>query len=431
MDVRSAWKGEPASYAGPALSPNSTGQVGIFAVHPYFDGSAMQSLLDHCAASGRFVWTSSQPPTAAPWPETLVTLTGCPALPRRIVVRSDGALLRIETFTARQSFTRMQDGGVDDTLQAIWAVGFRQTLVQTPEGDLQALRSARQPERTTLRRCAPSRTTWAEPTADRRKRRLLDPQHDAAILHALDLATADGTIRTTMADKYRQLERLLETALHLDAVTTEADVTIVDAGCGKAYLSLALAALLERDGRTVHLRGVDTNAFVIDHARRTAEALGLRDALFTVGPIAAIAEEACTCFLALHACDTASDDAIVAALRCRAEAILIAPCCHHHVQRQLRAATAPAWARPLLEDGITKERLGDLVTDTIRRDVVRAHGYNAHLEEFVALEHTAKNILLKAERHRTTPATADLSAVAATAAAWGVEPYLLTALTER
>jgi hypothetical protein len=99
------------------------------------------------------------------------------------------------------------------------------------------------------------------------------------------------------------------------------------------------------------------------------------------------------------------------------------------VQTQLAASTAPAAARLLLEDGITKERLGDLLTDSMRRDIVRAHGYDAHLQEFIALEHTMKNILLKAEL-RANVTTPDLSHVHESASAWGARPKLLE-LVER
>ena len=100
--------------------------------------------------------------------------------------------------------------------------------------------------------------------------------------------------------------------------------------------------------------------------------------------------------IALHACNTATDDALELGLRLHAEVMLVAPCCHHEVQQQLQKERVPEWARPLLDDGITKERLGDLLTDTMRRDILRWKGYDAHLEEFISLEHTQKNILLKA-----------------------------------
>jgi len=111
----------------------------------------------------------------------------------------------------------------------------------------------------------------------------------------------------------------------------------------------------------------------------------------------------------------------------------VAPCCHHFVQQQLSASTAPEAMRLLLDDGITKERLGDLLTDSMRRDIVRAYGYEAHLQEFISLEHTMKNVLLKAERRRKHVGTAnvDLSTILQTAQTWGATPMLLNLVMDR
>ena len=112
----------------------------------------------------------------------------------------------------------------------------------------------------------------------------------------------------------------------------------------------------------------------------------------------------------------------------KAEMMLIAPCCHHEVQKQLHKELVPEYVRPLLDDGITKERLGDLVTDTMRRDILRALGYEAHLEEFISLEHTQKNILIRAELTNSNEQDrlqwADR--VRASILAWGAQPRLMS-----
>jgi hypothetical protein len=112
----------------------------------------------------------------------------------------------------------------------------------------------------------------------------------------------------------------------------------------------------------------------------------------------------------------------------KAKKMLVAPCCHHEVQKQLRKESVPDYARPLLDDGITKERLGDLLTDSMRRDILRSLGYEAHLEEFISLEHTQKNILLRAEftdtNERDRLQWADR--VRAMITAWGASPRLMS-----
>ena len=377
------------------------------------------------------VITFSNPAGKGAWTDAEAARFGAPELPLRVVVRRADAI-RVEAFTKRQSFTTHHEDA-QTVIAALWTCGYRQVLVQSPEGDVQVLRSAK---RVTLRRMAATRSTWEDLTVDRVKQRPLSPEHDAALLHALDLATADGTILAPMADKYRQLNHLITTVLALPCVQAGTPLHVIDAGCGKAYLSIALVHVLRRDGRDVSLLGVDTNAHVIAHAQDVVRRLDMPDCTFAVQTLCDLWKQPpapptgrAILLLALHACDTATDDALMAGLTLRADAMLVAPCCHHYVQTQLAASTAPAAARLLLEDGITKERVGDLLTDSMRRDIVRAHGYDAHLQEFIALEHTMKNILLKAEL-RANVTTPDLSHVHESASAWGARPKLLE-LVER
>lgn len=327
----------------------------------------------------------------------------------RIVVHAEPAVggwqVRIVRFTERQSFTDPADDAVESVeslIERFLNDGWGQVLLQTPEADVHILQKFKQGAwRRTIRTGKPSRHDWSNITRDRVKRHALDPITDAPLLHALDISDAAGTIRTGMSDKYRQICHLIDIAR---ASITGAEVRILDAGCGKAYLSLALSYVLQRDGCTVHLHGVDASEHVIEHCHRTARNIGLTHASFECATIAASCppwtdEHASTdVVIALHACDTATDDALALAVRLNANTILAAPCCHHYVQKQLKRERVPEWARPLLDDGITRERLGDLLTDTIRRDILRSLGYNAHLEEFISFEHTPKNILLRAVR---------------------------------
>ncbi|MBU3680157.1 MAG: SAM-dependent methyltransferase [Candidatus Kapabacteria bacterium] len=345
--------------------------------------------------------------------------------------------LRIMRFTHRQSFTDPAGNGVesmDSVIERFLNDGWGQVLLQTPEADAHILQKFKQGAwRRTVRTGKPSRHEWSNLTHDRVKRRALDPITDASLLTALDIADAAGVIRTGMSDKYRQICHLIDIAR---TSITATEVRIVDAGCGKAYLSLALAYVLERDGCTVHLHGVDANAHVIDHCRNVAAQIGLKGASFQCGMINETSlpweptQNTVDVLIALHACDTATDDALALALRLGATTILVAPCCHHSVQKQLQRERVPVWARPLLDDGITKERLGDLLTDTLRRDLLRSWGYSAHLEEFVSFDHTPKNILLRAQRVSMTnhDRARYRSTVHEMVEAWGVAPRLVELL---
>jgi len=346
-----------------------------------------------------------------------------------------GWTIRVERFTQRQSFTEPLQSGVQqlsDALYPLVELRYRNMLVQTPLHDTTVLRSFKRDHiHTTIKRERPSKTTWTSVTSDRAKLHLLDLERDLAFLHVLDLASADGTILTAMADKFRQVNHLcaqwMPQLRTLAASLKGRPMSIVDAGCGKAYMSLALVYLLRREGIAAELHGIDTNPHVIEHCRNAASELGMDNTTFTCGTIGSLSEPvSCDVVIALHACDTATDDALALALRMQASVMIIAPCCHHYVQQQLRSPSVPDEARALLDDGITRERLGDLLTDTVRRDVLRSFGYDAHLEEFIALEHTQKNVLLRAVRvhmpERDQHRWADR--VRHTCKAWGIQPRI-------
>lgn len=395
------------------------------------------TIVNELLAPATAVITFSKPMKQGAWTDAAAEQLRTPERPQRIVVRVDEGV-RVETFTARQCFTSHHPAGsLPALLEMCWESAYGQILVQTPDHDVQVLRSV---SRETIRRAKPSRTQWDALTADRRKPHHLEPLRDAALLHALDIASADGTILASMADKYRQLNHLIDQVMHLACIQSRQPLYIIDAGCGKAYLSLALIYVLRREGRDVSLLGVDTNTHVISHATQVAAHLALDSCSFAVRPIRTLwtsperpDARRTTLLIALHACDTATDDALMAGLTLHADAMLVAPCCHHYVQQQLSAATVPEAVQLLLDDGITKERLGDLLTDTMRRDIVRAYGYEAHLQEFISLEHTMKNVLLKAERRRRQSDTAepDLSNVLHTAQTWGARPMLLDMMSSR
>lgn len=345
-----------------------------------------------------FIATCSKPPIGSPWKRVVVTAARA----------ADGWDVHVERFTRTQCFTDPADAHGNDAekvLELELSHGWGQVHIQTPESDsviLQRLKSGNRTS-TTLRK-PPSRKEWEHfEIGHRTKVTLLTTDADAHLLHVLDLASADGMILAAMADKFRQVNHLcaqwMPQLRTLAASLKGRPMSIVDAGCGKAYMSLALVYLLRREGISAELHGIDTNPHVIEHCRNAASELGMDNTTFTCGTIGSLAEPvSCDVVIALHACDTATDDALALALRMQASVMIIAPCCHHYVQQQLRSPSVPDEARALLDDGITRERLGDLLTDTVRRDVLRSFGYDAHLEEFIALEHTQKNVLLRAVR---------------------------------
>jgi len=261
---------------------------------------------------------------------------------------------------------------------------------------------------------------------DRVKERLLDPGDP--------LFTALGAD----ADKRRQVDAFLRLLAPVAdralarAAAAGRPATVVDLGCGNAYLTFAAHRWLAgRAGGAVTTVGVDVRADMVARNTALAERLGLAGLRFTVGSIEAAAVDLpeVDVVLALHACDTATDDALARAVAWRAPVVLAAPCCHHDVQRQLAERQAagqppPAPYAALVRHGILRERFADVLTDALRAGVLRLHGYRVDVVEFVDSRHTPRNALIRAE-FTGAAATADRRAeVDDLAGAWGVVPRL-------
>jgi SAM-dependent methyltransferase len=253
------------------------------------------------------------------------------------------------------------------------------------------------------------RATRAEPDRghDRDKERLL-PEDDP-LFRALGLADADGRLKPSRRDKHRQVEeflRLLDTAVteaiekgQLRRPTPEEPLRVADLGCGNGYLTLAAERFLTAArGLPVHLFGVDVKEQSREHNEKVAGELGL-DAEFVVGTIGgAELDPAPEVVLALHACDTATDEALARAVEWEASLVLAAPCCHHDVAAQLRRAPTPAPYAMLTRHGILRERLADTLTDALRATLMRLQGYRVDVVQFVESKHTPRNTLLRATR---------------------------------
>lgn len=242
---------------------------------------------------------------------------------------------------------------------------------------------------------------------DRDKERLL-PEDDP-VLVALGISDQQGRIKPSRQAKYRQVEeflRLLDAALadaigsgHLRRPTAEDPLRIVDLGCGNAYLTFAAQRFLAHvRGLPVHLVGVDVKEQSREHNSGVAGTLGV-DAEFVVGSIAgAQLEQAPEVVLALHACDTATDEALARAVEWQAPLVLAAPCCHHDIAAQLRRAPTPAPYAMLTRHGILRERFADTLTDALRASLLRLEGYRVDVVQFVESQHTPRNTLLRAVR---------------------------------
>lgn len=248
-------------------------------------------------------------------------------------------------------------------------------------------------------RSGPAPTSHAH---DRDKGRLLPPDDPALI--ALGISDRAGRVRPSRQAKYRQVEeflRALDAALTSDLVPSDRPLRIADLGCGNAYLTFAAFRYLTTvRALDVHMVGVDVKRQALDHNREIARELGASAQMtFLQASISADAlEETPDVVLALHACDTATDDALAAAVVWGTPLILAAPCCHHDIAAQLRRTAAPAPYGFLTRSGILRERFADTLTDAVRAAVLRSHDYRADVAEFVESQHTPRNTLIRAVR---------------------------------
>ncbi len=209
--------------------------------------------------------------------------------------------------------------------------------------------------------------------------------------------TPDGRVRRDQYHKFRQMNRFLEFVRDVvPSLTETGTLEVVDFGCGKSSLTFAthhyLTAVL---GRSVNITGIDRKREVVADCERMRSTLGCEGLSFRAGEIAAYDHpRPVDLAISLHACDTATDDALIAATRWGSRAILAVPCCQHELAPQLKMAGAEA----LLSHGILRERFATLATDALRAEWLENRGYSARVVEFIDTEHTPKNLLIRAVR---------------------------------
>lgn len=272
---------------------------------------------------------------------------------------------------------------------------------------------------------------------DRSKNLLLPPDQPDPFLQTVGIMTAQGKIKADMQDKFRQIDRFLQLIDHTAnlAQLNQSPLLVIDCGCGSAQLTFAayhyLTHILKLPAQLI---GVDLKADLLKKRAEQAQALGWTDLRFEpCAIIDFVPPRPPDIVLALHACDTATDEALAQAVTWNSRLIFSVPCCHHHLQAQL-ASTAEAQNpahRPIFRQGILKERLGDILTDAFRAQILRLMGYRADVVEFISSEHTAKNLMIRAEKIALPVENRFAEEYLALKREWGVTPYLETLLGEK
>jgi SAM-dependent methyltransferase len=293
------------------------------------------------------------------------------------------------------------------------ALPFRNIFVESKVGALQVNISKK--GKVLVNEVKPSKTSATTNFShDRQKNKLLSADNAEPFLKAVGIMTSDGKIRADMQRKFKQINEFLRLVDETDSFrqgSTQAfqalsaePIHVVDFGCGNAYLTFAiyyyLRDILKLDA---YVTGIDIKADLIERHKEKVTSLGWSQLTFQVGHIADYEPETIpNVVLALHACDTATDDALAKGIQWDSKLIVCAPCCQHELQEQLSHISLPNQLAPIFQDGIFFERMGDILTDTFRATILRIMGYHTDVTQFVPIEHTAKNLMIRSVK--TSPA---------------------------
>jgi len=269
---------------------------------------------------------------------------------------------------------------------------FKQAVINTVDSDYQILVSKKGVPKI-LKKAATRK--FEELSHNKKKNYILNEGEKTPFLIELGIMTAQGKIVNAKYDKFKQINRYLELVSdcipYLDKNKT---IRIIDFGCGKAYLTFALYDyLVLKMGYNVEIVGLDLKENVIKFCSDLAQKLNYDDLRFEQGDIKGFQEfEDVDMVISLHACNTATDEALAKAVNWGAKVILAVPCCQHELLKKIKNEKMI----PMMKYGILKEKLATLITDSLRANVLEIMGYRTQVIEFIDMEHTPKNVMIRA-----------------------------------
>lgn len=336
-------------------------------------------------------------------------------------------LFQFESFTEKQAFHRnlAKEEAKEQFLE--YAQQFRQIQIETVEEECTVLIS-KKGKVTVRKKRRKEKAQAADLSHNRKKHYILEEGITVPFLKDLGVMAEDGKIVRTKTDKFRQINRFLEFIEDiLPGLDRGRELTILDFGCGKSYLTFAMYYYLhELRGYDIRIIGLDLKQDVISHCQELAVRYGYDKLTFLVGDIADYdGVDQVDMVVTLHACDTATDYALAKAVGWDAKVILSVPCCQHELNTRLgemrvcegcqkngndlTRKESPVWEMlaPVLDYGLLRERFAALVTDGLRAKYLENSGYETQVLEFIDMEHTPKNILLRAVKKDTVNAGAD------------------------
>jgi SAM-dependent methyltransferase len=336
----------------------------------------------------RAVFSGEQKGASLPWTRVIV----------RPVELKGEIHLQFSYFDEKKDVTKNHLEDAAAKVDELLSLPFRNIFVESHDGNLQVNISKK--GNAVVSRPRPTVAPEADLSHDRQKNRLLSAENAAPFLKAVGIMTEDGRIRADMQRKFKQINEFLRLVDETDSFQSLSGIPIhvVDFGCGNAYLTFAvyyyLHHVLQLDA---YVTGVDIKADLIESHQRKTESLGWDQLHFQTGQIADYKPDVIpNVVIALHACDTATDDALAQGIQWESKLIICAPCCQHELQEQMARISMPEALSPIFNHGILFERMGDILTDTFRANILRIMGYRTDVAQFVPIEHTAKNLMIRA-----------------------------------
>jgi len=305
----------------------------------------------------------------------------------------------------------------DFNFNQLFSSGYSNLLVDTQDESYQVRISKKDEALVAINKVKLSRDL----SHDRQKQRMLAESNQ--VFKALDMSDLLGRIKPSKMDKYKQVDeflRLISQTLDSD-LSKQDEVSVVDLGCGHAYLTFAVQEYLKDKYQKVSILGVDERDDSKEHNEKVAKKLDT-PAKFIAAKIADTPNQKVDIAIALHACDTATDDALFWAVKNGAKVIMAAPCCMHELQTQIKESPEP-WGL-LTKYGLVKERLVDLMTDSLRAQILKLLGYRVDIVEFIGGEHTARNILIRAVKTGAVANDLDKKRYEQMLSDWQISPYL-------
>jgi hypothetical protein len=339
--------------------------------------------------------------------------------------------LQVVSHDGKQDFTKNYLPQ-DFPLLELMNQGFGNLIVESSEEEL-ILRVTKSGDAQVNIKSLANKAEDIDLSHDRKKTRYLSEEEP--IFRELGISDHTGKLKASRTDKFVQVNEFLKIIDHAltelertKRVDPTAPLNLVDLGCGHAYLTFAAHQYLLNKGISVSTVGVDSRIDSRDRNQEIARQSKLSNEInFVADKITTYPIHSTDITVALHACDTATDDAIAWAIASKSQVILVAPCCHHDIQKQIKKSPKP-W-NIATKHGILKERVGDILTDAIRAQVLRILGYRTDVIEFVAGDHTPRNLMIRAIYSGASPQKQDFEELDALIEQWEIEPALVSRLS--